>query len=83
LEPAKASSMVHGSRTHGSVIHGLVVHGMECSRMLEAGGWMLSAQKQCRRLSAGSPRKPAAVAVLTPRLCLNDARSNEENQLLV
>src|SRR5271163_3149800 len=34
-------------------------------------------------LSAGSPRKPAAWAVLTSRLRLNDARSNEENKLLV
>src|SRR5208283_448378 len=49
--------------------------------------WAASAKSKATGLSAGSPRKPAAVALLTsrlgPNLCLDDARSDEENQFLV
>src|SRR5450759_3742973 len=79
LEPAQASSMVHGSRVHDSA-----VHGMECSRVLEADGWKLVTAKAKPPGSRQVLRESRRLwRDLTSRLCLNDARSDEENQFLV
>src|SRR6266849_9798376 len=84
LEAKQATSVIHDGRVHGNVIHGRAARGMECSRggrrkRLEAG----HRKSEAAGISAGSPRSRRRWLVLTWRVGLNDARSNEEDQLLV